>query len=130
MFLHPFDDGNGRIHRFLIHNILSLQGLVPRGLMFTVSAVMLKNPGAYGASLETFSRPLLQLIDYRLDEMGQMVVENDTACWYQYIDMPDRLIDLFIQMWLHFSRQGFSGYCHDAFMLISLTIEILFQEFI
>ena len=25
VFLHPFEDGNGRIHRFLIHNILSLQ---------------------------------------------------------------------------------------------------------
>lgn len=142
VFLHPFEDGNGRIHRFLIHNILSLQGIVPRGLMFPVSAVMLKNPADYDASLEAFSRPLLQLIDYQLDEMGKMTVENDTACWYQYmdmtpqaealyefvtktieeelveglsflanydktkkgiqdiIDMPDRLIDLFIQLCL------------------------------
>jgi len=142
VFLHPFEDGNGRIHRFLIHNILSLQGMVPHGLMFPVSAVMLKNPADYDASLEAFSRPLLQLIDYRLDEMGQMSVENDTARWYRYmdmtaqaealyefvektikeelikelsflaaydntkkaiqdiIDMPDRLIDLFIQLCL------------------------------
>ncbi len=142
VFLHPFEDGNGRIHRFLIHNILSLQEMVPRGLMFPVSAVMLKNPADYDASLEAFSQPLLQLIDYRLYEMGRMAVENDTACWYQYmdmtpqaealyefvtktieeelveelnflanydnirkaiqniIDMPDRLIDLFIQLCL------------------------------
>ena len=142
VFLHPFEDGNGRIHRFLIHNILSLQGMIPRGLMFPVSAVMLKNPADYDASLEAFSRPLLQLIDYRLDEMGQMTVDNKTACWYRYmdmtaqaealyafvsktieeeivaelnflesydntkkaiqdiIDMPDRLIDLFIQLCL------------------------------
>ena len=142
VFLHPFEDGNGRIHRFLIHNILSLQGLVPPGLMFPVSAVMLKNPADYDASLEAFSRPLIQLIDYRLDDMGNMTVENDTASWYQYmdmtpqsealyefinrtieeelveelsflanyentkkaiqdiIDMPDRLIDLFIQLCL------------------------------
>ena len=44
-------------------------------------------PVDYDASLESFSRPLLQLIDYRLDEMGQMTVENDTACWYQNMDM-------------------------------------------
>ncbi len=142
VFLHPFEDGNGRIHRFLIHNILSLQEMVPRGLMLPVSAVMLKNPLDYDASLEAFSRPLLQLIDYQLDTMGQMIVNNDTACWYQYndmtaqaealytfvnktikeelveelsflanydntkkaiqaiIDIPDRLLDLFIQLCL------------------------------
>ena len=142
VFLHPFEDGNGRTHRFLIHNILSLQKMVPHGLMFPVSAVMLKNSADYDASLEAFSRPLLQLIDYRLNEMGQMTVDNDTACCYQYmdmttqtealyefviktieeelvkelsflanynntkkaiqdiIDMPDRLIDLFIQLCL------------------------------
>lgn len=87
VFLHPFEDGNGRIHRFLIHNILSLQGMVPQGLMFPVSAVMLKNPEHYDASLEAFSRPLLGLIDYRIDEMGHMTVESETAYWYQYIDM-------------------------------------------
>ncbi len=143
VFLHPFEDGNGRIHRFLIHNILSLQKMVPHGLMFPVSSVMLKNPVDYDASLEAFSRPLLRLIDYRLDEMGRMTVKNETARWYQYmdmttqaealyefvvktieeelvqelsflanydktkraiqdiIDMPDRLIDLFIQLCLH-----------------------------
>ena len=142
VFLHPFEDGNGRIHRFLIHNILSLQKMVPTGLMFPVSAVMLKNPADYEVSLEAFSLPLLQLIDYKIDKMGQMTVENETACWYQYIDltvqaealydfvnktieeelveelsflanydntkkaiqdiidMPDRLIDLFIQLCL------------------------------
>ena len=96
VFLHPFEDGNGRIHRFLIHNILSIQKLVPRGLMFPVSAVMLKNPADYDASLEAFSRPLLQLIDYRLDEMGQMTVENDTACWYQYMDMTVQAEALYV----------------------------------
>ena len=142
VFLHPFEDGNGRIHRFLIHNILSIQGMVPEGLMFPVSAVMLKKPADYDNSLEAFSRPLMQFVEYSLDEIGQMTLLNDTACWYRYmdmtaqaealydfvsqtienelveelsfladydntkkaiqdiIDMPDRLIDLFIQLCL------------------------------
>jgi len=95
VFLHPFEDGNGRIHRFLIHNILSLKGVVPQGLMFPVSAVMLKDQTGYDTSLETFSKPLLQLIDYTLDETGHMTVENDTACWYQYMDMTGQVESLY-----------------------------------
>jgi hypothetical protein len=116
--------------------------VLPTGLMFPVSAVMLKDPAAYDASLEAFSRPLLQQIDYQLHEDGKMTVTNNTACWYRYfdataqaealfdfvertveeelvaelsflanfdnakkslqrvVDMPDRLIDLFIQLCL------------------------------
>ncbi|GAB1353717.1 hypothetical protein MASR1M12_24550 [Erysipelotrichia bacterium] len=47
---------------------------------------MLKDPVAYDASWGRFSRPLLQLVDYRLHEDGQMTVSNDTACWYRYFD--------------------------------------------
>jgi hypothetical protein len=95
VFIHPFEDGNGRIHRFLIHNILSLAGVVPTGLMFPVSAVMLKNKHDYNSSLEAFSRPLLQLVEYGLDELGQMTVMNNTAPWYKYIDMTSQAEALF-----------------------------------
>ena len=59
VFLHPFGDGNGRIHRFLIHNILARRGFTPESLMFPISAVMLKNPADYDASLNAFSRQLM-----------------------------------------------------------------------
>lgn len=87
VFLHPFEDGNGRIHRFLIHNILARRGFTPEGIMFPVSASMLKNPAEYDASLEAFSRPLMPLVEYALDEDGRMTVHNDTARWYAHIDM-------------------------------------------
>jgi Fic family protein len=29
VFIHPFGDGNGRIHRFLIHQVLSTEGFTP-----------------------------------------------------------------------------------------------------
>ncbi len=87
VFMHPFEDGNGRLHRFLIHNIFFLRGLVPKGLMFPVSAAMLKNPGLYDQSLKAFSAPLLRLVDYDLDETGHMTVTTDTGNLYRYIDM-------------------------------------------
>lgn len=86
VFLHPFNDGNGRIHRFLIHNILAQRHFTPKGLMLPVSAAILKNPVAYDQSLEEFSKPLLQQIEYSLNHLGEMTVENETAHWYRYMD--------------------------------------------
>jgi Fic family protein len=95
VFLHPFEDGNGRIHRFLIHNILARRGFTPEGIMFPISASMLKNSANYNASLEAFSRPLMTLVEYSLDEEGRMAVYNETARWYRYIDMTPQAESLF-----------------------------------
>ena len=95
VFLHPFEDGNGRIHRFLIHNILARRRFTPEGLMFPISAAMLKHPGDYDASLEAFSKPLMRLVDYSLDDAGRMTVHNQTADWYRYIDLTAQVEALF-----------------------------------
>lgn len=95
VFLHPFEDGNGRIHRFLIHNILARRGFTPAGLIFPVSAAMLKNLADYDGSLESFSRPLMMLVEYSMDEQGRMTVHNDTANWYRFIDMTPQAEALF-----------------------------------
>lgn len=86
VFLHPFDDGNGRLHRYLIHHVLSRTGFTPHGLVLPVSAVMLADRLAYDACLETFSRPLLERLDYDLDARGALRVRSDSACWYRYFD--------------------------------------------
>lgn len=95
VFLHPFEDGNGRIHRFLIHNILARRGFTPKGVMFPISAAMLKNPVDYDASLEALSRQLMPLVEYSLDSDGRMTVYNETAIWYRYIDMTPQAEALF-----------------------------------
>jgi len=95
VFMHPFEDGNGRIHRFLIHNILGRRGFTPEGVMFPISASMLKNPVEYDASLEAFSRQLMPLVEYTLDENGRMTVHDETAVWYRYIDMTVQAEALF-----------------------------------
>ena len=63
--------------------------------MFPVSASLLKNLADYDASLEAFSRPLMALVEYSLDEDGQMTVQNDTARWYRYVDMTPQAEALF-----------------------------------
>ncbi|MBT5704894.1 MAG: Fic family protein [Verrucomicrobia bacterium] len=86
VFLHPFSDGNGRVHRFLIHYVLTQSGFAPEGVVFPVSAIMLHRIADYDASLESFSKPLLPLVDYELDSVGRMTVNNDTRDFYRYID--------------------------------------------
>jgi hypothetical protein len=97
VFVHPFGDGNGRIHRLLIHNILARRGFVPSGMVFPVSAVMLKRPAEYDASLEAFSKPIMQLADYELDDSGRMKVRNGgvLAPLYRYPDMTAQVEALF-----------------------------------
>ncbi len=95
VFIHPFEDGNGRIHRFLIHNILARRGFTPEGLIFPVSAAMLRGHQAYDESLEAFSRLLTPLIEYSQDDEGRLTVHNDTARWYRYIDLTTQAEALF-----------------------------------
>ena len=87
VFIHPFEDGNGRAHRFLIHNVLARRGFTPPGLIFPVSAVMLENMATYDESLEAFSVPLLPLVDYSLDEQGRATVLNETLPLYRFMDL-------------------------------------------
>ena len=95
VFIHPFEDGNGRVHRFLIHNILARRGFTPDRLIFPVSAAMLRDRRAYDESLEAFSRQLTPVIDYTQDDAGQLTVHNDTARWYRYIDFTAQAEALF-----------------------------------
>ena len=88
VFIHPFDDGNGRIHRFLIHYVLSRKKFTPKGMIFPVSAVMLNERAAYDAVLESFSLPLMSRVtDFTLSDGGSLLVHQDSRSYYQYIDM-------------------------------------------
>lgn len=86
VFVHPFEDGNGRIHRFLIHHSLAKLGYTPQGIVFPVSAVMLRDPGKYDKTLNAFSGKMGPFVDYRMDEEQCMTVLNETKHLYQYFD--------------------------------------------
>lgn len=73
VFIHPFEDGNGRIHRYLFHHVLAETGFVPKGLVFPVSAVILDHIDDYRRALEHYSRPRLDLIEWRPTGQGNSV---------------------------------------------------------
>lgn len=65
VYLHPFLDGNGRIHRFLIQHVLARSRLMPGGVMIPVSAVIGKHLQRYHQVLVGFSQPVNTLWDYQ-----------------------------------------------------------------
>ncbi len=86
VFVHPFDDGNGRIHRFLVHHILTKLGFTPERILFPISAAMLRNRVDYDRVLERYSSSISPFIDYDLDAEGLMTVKNKTAPLYRFFD--------------------------------------------
>lgn len=96
VFIHPFEDGNGRLHRFLIHDILVHDGTVPSGLIIPVSAHMLNNIKNYDGILEKYSKPLMQRVRYAKNENGEITITNpdEVEGYFRYPDLTEHCIYL------------------------------------
>jgi hypothetical protein len=86
VYMHPFEDGNGRLHRWLMHHVLARAGFNPPGLVFPVSAAILRRVEDYRRVLQSYSRPLLDLIEWRPTPAGNVEVLNETVDFYRYFD--------------------------------------------
>ncbi len=180
VYIHPFEDGNGRIHRFLIHHVFSQKNFTPQNALFPVSATMLEKRNKYDAALETFSKKIMSLIDYSVLDNRLIEVKNETIDYYRYIDytkqteylyecvedtinsgflseisylsnydraktdiqayidLPDRLIDLFIKYTVankgnlsnNKKRQLFSGFTDQEINRLEEIVNNHFKEYI
>jgi Fic/DOC family len=89
VYIHPYEDGNGRLHRCLIHHTLAEKKYSPEGLVFPVSSVMLKWIDRYRAVLQAHTRPLMNFIQWIPTLRGNVEVRNDTADLYRYFDCTE-----------------------------------------
>jgi hypothetical protein len=89
VFIHPFEDGNGRLHRYLIHDLLARAQIGGKGVLLPVSAEIQLNIPLYDACLENFSKPLIAAAEYSLDEAGVLTVHNPAEIegFYRYPDI-------------------------------------------
>jgi Fic family protein len=53
VFIHPFVDGNGRLHRYIIHHVLAKKEFTKQGVIFPVSASILDHINDYKTVLES-----------------------------------------------------------------------------
>ncbi len=86
VFVHPFEDGNGRLHRYLIHHVLAQRGFAPPGVVLPVSAAILNRIEDYRDVLEDYSQRLLPVVDWEPTDSGSVRVLNDTADFYRFFD--------------------------------------------
>lgn len=96
VYIHPFEDGNGRIHRFLIHDILVRDGIVPNGTILPVSAQILARMDEYDTTLELLSKLIERKVKYDINGLGEMTVKNAAVIetLYRFPDLTNHAIFL------------------------------------
>ena len=95
VFIHPFEDGNGRIHRYLIHHMLAKKRFSDQGIVFPVSASILDHIDDYRIVLESYSRPLLDFIEWDETDDHNVKVTNTTLDYYRFFDATKQAEFLF-----------------------------------
>jgi hypothetical protein len=139
---HPFEDGNGRIHRYLIHHVLAQRGFSPAGVVFPVSTAILARIDEYRITLEDYSRRLLPVINWQPTADGNVKVLNDTADFYRFFDATPQAEFLFACVRKTVEEdlpheaeflQRYDQFCADMEQLVDMphrTIDLLFHFFI
>ncbi|TXD38645.1 Fic family protein [Lujinxingia vulgaris] len=139
VYIHPFADGNGRIHRYLIHHVLSRRGFHPPGVVFPISTAILDRITDYRGVLESYSTRLLPHIDWTAAPDNNVEVHNRTADFYRYFDATPHVEFLFecVQKTIEVDLPAESTYLqrYDAFCrgvqamvdMPSATLDLLFR---
>ncbi|WP_252177927.1 Fic family protein [Endozoicomonas sp. 4G] len=87
VYLHPFIDGNGRISRYLIQDVLAKSGILKSGIILPVSGGILNRQKDYYQTLDLLSRAICAQTDYYIDEAGHITIEGETDHLFRYLDL-------------------------------------------
>ncbi|WP_288842275.1 Fic family protein [uncultured Deefgea sp.] len=91
VYIHPMADGNGRISRFLVNDILRRDGLVPAPIILPISTTIADSTqarAAYDKVLERFSRRLMRKYADQY-YFGEPVIAEDGVEYNLYFSAYD-----------------------------------------
>lgn len=93
VYIHPFEDGNGRTHRYLIHDVMK-QREPEHQFIIPISVAILKNESKYNTILESISKPIMSMLDWYLDRENnnRVVINSDIDYMYRYPDYSEHVI--------------------------------------
>lgn len=94
VYIHPMADGNGRISRFLVNDVLRRDGAVPEPFILPISATITNTARAragYDHALEELSKPLLDAYKERC-KFGQEVTYEDGVVSNFHFDAYDEAL--------------------------------------
>lgn len=139
VYIHPFEDGNGRLHRYLMHHVLAERGFNPPGMVFPISSAILDRIADYRRTLESVSARLLPHIRWRPTEAGNVEVLNDTADFYRFFDATphaeflfecvERTIEVDLPMEAAFLR-NYDAFRQSVMSIVDMpdrTVDLLFR---
>jgi Fic family protein len=86
VYIHPLADGNGRIHRYLIHHVLAQRDYYPKGMIFPISNVILDEIEKYRDVLVMHTSPLMNMISWKATANGNVKILNDTSDLYRFFN--------------------------------------------
>ncbi len=89
VYIHPLEDGNGRIHRYLLHHILAQRDFYPKGLIFPLSSVILDEIEKYRDILVTHTKPLMSMIEWKETQNGNVEILNETIDLYRFFNATE-----------------------------------------
>jgi hypothetical protein len=98
VFVHPFADGNGRVHRYLIQHVLLKSAWPQPGFILPISEAILAMMHEYASVLRSWSHAMLPYIKWEETSDHNVQVTNQTDQLYRYFDATNLLCKSYYQM--------------------------------
>lgn len=94
VYIHPMSDGNGRISRFLVNDVLRRDKAIPEPYIIPISATITDNSRervAYDRALEVFSKPLMFKYHGHYDFGAGKTYDDGIESDFNFADYADAL---------------------------------------